>query len=869
MKCTKCGAEIQPGFKFCISCGQPVAVVQQQSANRPTPMRPVAQPQRPTAQPISTGNKGLGTFFRGGMQAIRNERKREERAAAEQQINRLAEQYGYEISKPNPHAGSTQQNVRQQAPAQPQNQPRQIQIEGVDMVRGRAIWNIGQGQIARKISERELEEVEKLKGIIVQEGCSALIFANGQLTTTLSSGAYLFYKSMEEEQAALKAAMEKAEKEMQQRELLSKKQEQKEQPTFRQLGIVGSIGKMGQWVSRLVFGEKQGEQKEKIERRKLDYARILGQITQAPILSVYLISERSIPLVFNGETDSEGSFEFLPFRIPTKLVDIDIAVTMQLRITDIHLFATNYLADRNTATTLQFQQILKPVVEATLKQMVRNLDYERSGLPAPVIENIKNRLQNEINQHLYGITCEKVLQITDSSADFERFRSVEHELYCSEQELGYLQRTGEFHNRLAQETNSQAINQANNAEALRYALQDINKDKLLHEDEMDQFVLMLGAQKRLREAKSKEEEYEALSDLKKSRLVKDDELAKLEDALEHNKIQRESITEVMRINAQLSIDEARMKNEFALDDKRQEHDFASQMRSAQHGQQMAEIDMQNRQRENDFNFAERQRQDKYNWEQQQRQNEYDWQRQQRERAMQREDESINYARTRQDRQDELEALERKARIAQQNMATMQAHDEQMAAMQHQTEQMRINAQTQMSAEQIAASQITGMDAAAQAELSKSLGSGKENELLKQQQAQQAALYQQMLQMQQNQGMQSQQQMMEMARMMQQGMMGMGQQQQAFQQQRYEDQLQRAEEYRQDAQRQQSRVDNVAQQAMDYTTRAHQTDSQSFAQAMGNVQQSQPQPQNMLYCPNCGGEVAENATSCPHCGQQFG
>ena len=62
---------------------------------------------------------------------------------------------------------------------------------------------------------------------------------------------------------------------------------------------------------------------------------------------------------------------------------------------------------------------------------------------------------------------------------------------------------------------------------------------------------------------------------------------------------------------------------------------------------------------------------------------------------------------------------------------------------------RDNVEAQMSAEALAAKQISKMDAAAQAELAKAMGSGRENELLQKQQAEQAALYQQMLQMQQN------------------------------------------------------------------------------------------------------------------------
>lgn len=49
---------------------------------------------------------------------------------------------------------------------------------------------------------------------------------------------------------------------------------------------------------------------------------------------------------------------------------------------------------------------------------------------------------------------------------------------------------------------------------------------------MENFVLLLASQKRLREAKSKEEEYEALIDLKKNRLVKDDDIEALANTLE-------------------------------------------------------------------------------------------------------------------------------------------------------------------------------------------------------------------------------------------------------------------------------------------------------------------------------------------------
>ena len=781
------------------------------------------------------------------------------------------------------------------------NRRNQEAIDGVDVVRGRAIWSIQPGQIARKISEHELEEIEKLKGVIVQEGCQAIIFANGELVATLSAGAYQFFKSVEEEKAAIKAAIEKAEKELDEKERKAREQRRQQEPTFRELGIVGEIGRAGRWVGRLFFGEKKDEKKEKIERRKLDYARILSQATQSPILSVYIVSERHITLTFAGSTESDGHLAFMPYKIPTKIVDVNIGVSLQLRINDIHQFASNYLADKNIATTMQFEQMLAPSIENTLRQMLRNLDYEISGLPEPVQNNLKVRILQTINEQLFGIQCERVLQITDSSADFERFRAVERELYCSEQELGFLQRTGEFRNRLATETNKQEIDKATNEEDLRYALQQLNRDQLLHDDEMEQFVLLLNAQKRLREAKSQEEEYEALIDIKKSRLVKDDEMAALEDALTHNKIERDSITEIMRIQHQQSVDDARLHAQWALDDQKQDHDWEREdlQRRRNWGIEDEEREREWMHEEQEYNrqWGRTQQEDEYVWQKRIRETDFEWQNQERQREADWQQRQREHELSRQDKFDDVDVLGRKADIAMRNMQAMKEAELRELQEQNRSREAieinRDNVEANMTAEQLMAKRAAELSGEGQVAFAQALGSGKENELLQKQQQEQKELYQQMLQMQQQQGGQSQEMMLKMAQMMQQGMMGIGQQQQAFQQQRFDDQRQRADEYRQDAHRQQDRMDHTLDQSLNYTTRAHQTDSQSFAQAMGGAPQGfqqmppqqgyqqpvqqqyqqlqtpvEPAAPQVRYCPACGAEVPEGEAFCGECGNKM-
>lgn len=867
------------------------------------------------------------------------------------------------------------------------------EADNFSVVKGRAIWNIQKGEIAHLVKESELVNTDGLKGVIVPEGCTAVVMVDGQVASIMQPGAYSF--PIKEKVVERKA------------EVVAEPETPTETIPTTSKGILNESSALGRGIRNFLFGKKTDEKPEQHKKRVVRTTEKISKVPDFSTCRIYMVSNRQFNIFFDLQVDEEGNYDFAPFAIPTKTVDVNIAVSLQLQVTNMSEFISNYLADQQSVGTVLFQQQLRNSVKSTLAQLLRNLDYQQDGLPEPIVNNLKNRIKNACNEQLYGIEVTKVLDITDSSDDFDRFRSAEHELFVNEKELDYLARTNEFRNRIEQENNKQEANKAANAESLRQTLQGINKDKLLSEDEMEQFVMMMDSQKRLREAKTQQQEYEALADMKKSRLVKEEDLAALENVLAQNKVNRDSIVDLMRAQAEQDLALNKQIADFKLSDNKRERDMANELKEALHKGKLAGTQLdtkrlldayqdERRKKEDDYSFAQLQRKDDYlfqreqrqedrNFNNQQRQQEadfksrvqnedydfqkqlrqdernfsnqqrlddrqfeqdkrkfqtrvlnedYDFQKQQREQEadfksrvqnedydfqkqqrkdehqfeqdkrkfqtrvlnedydfqkMQREQElkeqqtQADYIRQRQNKFDDMDILERKAAIAQRNMQAMKQAEmaelqeknrsaETMQQMNLNVEMNRDNLFANMTAEQIRAAQLSHLSSEAQAEMAKSYSSEKENELRAQQQAEQKALYEQMMQNQMAQNSQNQEMMMKMAQMMQQGMMGMGQQQMAAQQQRYDDQVAMKNEYRENARYQQQRTDHTQDSALDNIGRVSTAAAGNMNAYAGGKQQYRPdQPKqpvrNSKICPSCGAEIDYDETFCPECGSR--
>lgn len=941
--CPKCGSPLNPDAKFCLKCGQPItqnvgsstmksaapqpphpqmpkmpqmpgapkAFGAPKAPQMPKPGMPKApqapsaprmpqMPQMPAAPGASTGNGDKGFFTN----TVRRAANAITRGAIDREVENArrqgASEQGRDMRDQLQQAQQAQRRaeedaIRAERDAQRQRDRRSMEaVDGVEVVRGRAIWNIQPGEIARKLKESELEEIEKLKGIIIQEGCTAIVFANGELAATISSGAYLFYKTVEEEQAAIKKAIEAAEKELDEKEKRALAEKRQAKPTFMDYGIVGEIGRAAQWVGRLIFGSKKSEKQEKAKKRQIDYARILARVTQAPILSVYIVSNRFIPMTFGGKLLPDGSMEFVPYRIPMGIHDVEIGVSLQMQVNDIFQFVSNYLNDSTNFNTIRLNSILSPIIETRLKQTLRNVNYEATGLPGELVESLKEEIKQTINSQLYGIGCTQVASVTDSNTDFERFRQVERELYNSERELDYMHRTGEFRNRMENEANSQQIQGAKNAEELRYALQQLNRDKLLHDGELEDFVRLFESQRRIKDATTEEEEFEALEDLRKNRLIKQDEMEQIADEIAHKKIPRDQVTEIMRIHSQQSIDTARQQAEWALDDARTDHDYQRE-------------DLERRRNwgiedeANERAWVMEERTYKRGFDRMKQEDDYDFEKMMRRRELEKEDRLTARSEMLEDRQWEAER-ERQARLDDERaeamrhqqqmdklkaMTEMQAaldaqknqHEENIASI-HANEQMnRDNTFANMNAEQIRAAQLAHLSAEAQVAMANSYSGQKEADIVKQTAQEKEAMMQQMLKMQQEATAAQMDAMMRMAGMIKDTATNVSSSVQSSQQQRID-------ELQESGRRNQDRLDHTQDAAMSHLSQVSTAAASNLnafnggiinrtapsaapAQAPAPVQAETVEVIE-CQCYNCGHNItiAPGTPACPDCGAPF-
>ena len=729
-------------------------------------------------------------------------------------------------------------------------------------------WSIAPGQIARNISAQEFLDMSNADGVYVQEGVTAVLFIDGVQAAEMEGGVYAFAT----EKTHTDARKEKAEEDA---EIRAKE------------GLVQKLGRLGRSVANFFYHSHDAIRKERNQNKERVQEHI-RRITSSSVVSVVLKRDGVVNFTMGirpvASEDGSNKMEFAPFKIRTQTLTVEVAVAMEARIYDFHEFRTTYLMDRNSYSVNDLRVALNTFMRTTLQRAMQNYAADGDLLPEDLMASISYALMSQSKELLHGIALSNVLDITTENEAFERFRAIEEKLFCTDKEIDYLSRTNEFKNRLQLVENQQKVTEAKTELDLRKELDQINNDQLIHEDEMESFVQLLQSQKRIREAQTENEELAALLKLKGNRLLSEDELDALETSIRDKKFDRDQVsaefqmraanrTNMARVELELQLQKSELLAEaelndvrfeelrkdqarqFQLEDAQQEHDLASARRQDEYD---------DARREKDADFADSRREKDFDFEQRQKDAEYA-------RAHREAQDNLDIEKQRS--QNEMDILRQKAEIARQNMQAMQQHEQEMAEKKHQEEMARIAAQQNMSAEQLMATGMAGMDAAAQKAFAESFAAGKGGE-------KEREMYERMLQMQQQHAgettAQNAVQMAQMQAMMQQMMqfaqsgmqtnaqmaanMAAGQ---AAGQQAQLDAMQNIagariaqtegmkEEYRTQMEHEQKRTDAAQDKALNYTTKV--TQEEIKAEAKLGKTTSEPQAKAPYYLPDFGAD----------------
>ena len=705
MNCSKCGAPLKPGAKFCVKCGTKV------STNIPEAMPPQSQP---------SDNQQTG------------KNDKEDLIVTNQRIH----------------------------------------------------WNITPGQVARVITEQEMATYKNAEGIIIAEGTTAFIRANGATIATISGGSYDF------------------------------------QPRRTTVSEVVSTSISNAWQvnawqviidlfkSRRKLLENQPEQDTKVEMYAKQQREIFAQAKAGASFSIVILLDRAFPMLIGAKQEHLDDYKnFKPMLIHTQHHDMNVGLNAYFRIKKQEEFILHYLVDKQYLNTAILIDEITETVRTTIQEVLYNQSITSNRIPNELLPVIKEQLNKVAEETFWGLEIVRIVEISTDNEDIQRFNNLSHEMYLSE-------------NRLADVNNSQQIHTARTAVELQQRLNEINRDQLLTEDEMNKFVLLLENERLLREARTTEEREAALAEIERTRLIREDDLAEIRALSEQHAYQRGMALRLSQLKDSIEFERIRMQgvNEMMVEKAKTEL----------HIQQMLEDqNAANRQRDADFDYQQRKRDADLQFEQRKREHDLEMEedKQQQERLMQ-----------------ILQAQEASKENERRHQADMQAqqfaHNENMA-----------NIQSNLTPEQILA--MSGGDVALEFARSYTARSNAEVEraaserLNEEQRRNQEMMYQLMNRMLDNQANQTNLQA-----------------QQTFYQQQ--------------------RADNAYNQSLNYTTRqgyppSEPTNRPLQQEQTAPVTQRLPEEQGAtqkstgdekIFCPGCGASISKDTKVCPECGEQI-
>lgn len=189
-------------------------------------------------------------------------------------------------------------------------------------------------------------------------------------------------------------------------------------------------------------------------------------------------------------------------------------------------------------------------------------------------------MQTQISQVYSYLQITRVINLTASNEELENIRKMQEELYVSELELSELTKRNSFLNRLQDENNAQSLREARSQVDFEAAMDKIDQDSELNEDERLKFSQMLEAQRMIREAKTQDEVDAAMVVFRKSEMFREEELDNIQAQINQNAALRdlsfEQALNLATLANEKEIDRQQLQWEIEIGNKRLENEIVRQ-----------------------------------------------------------------------------------------------------------------------------------------------------------------------------------------------------------------------------------------------------------------------------------------------------
>lgn len=532
MNCPKCNSELRPGAKFCTKCGQKIEAAP-------------ACPQ--CGAPLKAGSK-------------------------------FCTKCGARLAAQNVGEKSEGKKVLVRQP-----------VTDMKVSKGRIYWNVQPGQVARVIDEAEFESYNKIQGVIVPEGTTAYIRANGRTVASISGGAYDF---MDPEDAY--------------------------NPVIRKIRK-GWKMLVGLFTRKKETGIEPTEEEVYMHRQQV----ILENARKGASFSVIILLDKAFPLLIGAKHENPDDYcKFEPMMIQTRYLQMGVGVNAYFRIVDPERFIRHYLTDNQLLSSASLAHEMTDTIRVTLQDALYDTELSSNRIPKELHSMLKDRINAVAAESFFGVSIVRIVEISAESEALKLFAGLSQEIYIEEKELDYLRRTNDFKNRLADEINAQSIHEAKTDLELAHQLNEINRNRqneeLLNEDELAKFKYLLFNERIVREAESDNERDAALAEMEKTGLVRWEELDVLKHQVLTGNYQRNAALSMMQLRDGIEFERVRLegeaekasmivKKELELQGLRDEYEdtrFYKELDKQRHVMD-TKLDLEQRQRDMDYNDVKR------------------------------------------------------------------------------------------------------------------------------------------------------------------------------------------------------------------------------------------------------------------------